>query len=145
MPLLYLMTISFTEHCHGERISQPDIQAKRSLITASVLCLIFMLGEIVGNVTSHSISLHTLKMKPIHFYRWIYGQQFGNCYRCCPPFDRFCIFHDIIVQSVASHKTSHEVYEFWMVQSRGIVKCKQTPAHVNTFLKMIAFFRLSVP
>ncbi|CAB3360208.1 Hypothetical predicted protein [Cloeon dipterum] len=47
------------EHCHKDRGNTIDQAARRKLITASVLCLIFMLGEIVGGLLSNSLAIAT--------------------------------------------------------------------------------------
>lgn len=47
------------EHCHRERDEQVDSKARRKLIVASVLCVIFMVGETVGGYLSSSLAIAT--------------------------------------------------------------------------------------
>lgn len=48
------------EHCHKERDStEMNRKARRKLITASILCVIFMIGEIIGGVLSGSLAIAT--------------------------------------------------------------------------------------
>ncbi|XP_025415832.1 zinc transporter 2-like isoform X2 [Sipha flava] len=50
----------FNEHCHPNRDSTSDHQkARRKLIFASILCLIFMAGESVGGYLSSSLAIAT--------------------------------------------------------------------------------------
>jgi len=46
-------------HCHQNRQEGIDKKARRKLITASIICLLFMLGEIVGGVLSNSLAIAT--------------------------------------------------------------------------------------
>ncbi|XP_073957291.1 proton-coupled zinc antiporter SLC30A2-like isoform X2 [Choristoneura fumiferana] len=46
-------------HCHRSRNEEIDKRARRKLIIASVLCVIFMLGEIVGGYLSNSLAIAT--------------------------------------------------------------------------------------
>lgn len=39
------------DHCHRERNEEIDKKARKKLLVASVLCVIFMIAEIVGNIT----------------------------------------------------------------------------------------------
>ncbi|OWR46682.1 proton-coupled zinc antiporter SLC30A2-like isoform X3 [Danaus plexippus] len=54
-------TNSITEerHCHRSRNEEIDKRARRKLIIASVLCVIFMIGEIVGGYLSNSLAIAT--------------------------------------------------------------------------------------
>ncbi|CAH1153464.1 unnamed protein product [Phaedon cochleariae] len=45
------------KHCHQNEAVGVDRSARRKLITASVLCVIFMLGEIVGGYLSNSLAI----------------------------------------------------------------------------------------
>ena len=47
------------EHCHTERSSGIDKKARRKLIIATVLCLFFMIVEIVGGVLANSLAIAT--------------------------------------------------------------------------------------
>ncbi|XP_069673907.1 proton-coupled zinc antiporter SLC30A2-like isoform X2 [Periplaneta americana] len=47
------------EHCHQLRPSTVDKKARRKLIVASVLCVVFMIGEIIGGVLSSSLAIAT--------------------------------------------------------------------------------------
>ncbi|KAJ4449252.1 hypothetical protein ANN_00649 [Periplaneta americana] len=49
----------FGEHCHQLRPSTVDKKARRKLIVASVLCVVFMIGEIIGGVLSSSLAIAT--------------------------------------------------------------------------------------
>ena len=44
-------------HCHIEREHGIDKKARRKLIIASCLCLVFMIVEVVGGVLSNSIAI----------------------------------------------------------------------------------------
>jgi len=46
-------------HCHQERHDGVDKVARRKLILASVLCVFFMIGEIVGGVLANSLAIAT--------------------------------------------------------------------------------------
>lgn len=47
------------EHCHRARNEEVDKKARRKLLIASVLCVIFMICEIVGGVLSGSLAIAT--------------------------------------------------------------------------------------
>ena len=47
------------EHCHTERDSGIDKKARRKLIIASILCIVFMVVEVVGGVLSRSLAIAT--------------------------------------------------------------------------------------
>lgn len=51
----------FTEHCHtdSDHPRGVDTLARKKLIIASVLCLVFMCLEIVGGVWSNSLAIAT--------------------------------------------------------------------------------------
>jgi len=46
-------------HCHQARQDGIDKKARRKLVTATVLCVFFMLAEIVGGVLSNSLAIAT--------------------------------------------------------------------------------------
>ncbi|XP_035447300.1 zinc transporter 2 isoform X4 [Spodoptera frugiperda] len=46
-------------HCHRTRNEEIDKRARRKLIIASILCVIFMIGEIVGGYLSNSLAIAT--------------------------------------------------------------------------------------
>ncbi|XP_075977431.1 proton-coupled zinc antiporter SLC30A2-like isoform X2 [Anticarsia gemmatalis] len=46
-------------HCHRSRNEEVDKRARRKLIIASILCVIFMIGEIVGGYLSKSLAIAT--------------------------------------------------------------------------------------
>ncbi|XP_041974775.1 zinc transporter 2-like isoform X2 [Aricia agestis] len=46
-------------HCHRTRNEEIDKKARRKLIIASILCVIFMVGEIVGGYLSNSLAIAT--------------------------------------------------------------------------------------
>jgi cation diffusion facilitator family transporter len=46
-------------HCHQSRQEGVDTKARRKLVTASVLCLLFMIAEVVGGVLSNSLAIAT--------------------------------------------------------------------------------------
>jgi len=50
-----------TSHCrcHTSKKEGVDKRARRKLVVASVLCLVFMLGEVVGGVLSNSLAIAT--------------------------------------------------------------------------------------
>ncbi|KAH8375718.1 hypothetical protein KR093_002690, partial [Drosophila rubida] len=47
------------DHCHRARSEGVDLKARRKLIIASILCLVFMIAEIVGGVLSNSLAIAT--------------------------------------------------------------------------------------
>ncbi|XP_017099314.2 proton-coupled zinc antiporter SLC30A2 isoform X1 [Drosophila bipectinata] len=51
--------IEVRDHCHRARSEGVDIKARRKLIIASILCLVFMIAEIVGGVLSNSLAIAT--------------------------------------------------------------------------------------
>lgn len=55
------MIINSTEHCHSDAGRQEgvDMHASRKLIIASILCVIFMILEVIGGVWSHSLAIAT--------------------------------------------------------------------------------------
>lgn len=59
--MLNIRLFTFLEHCHSnnERSEGIDKHARRKLIIASILCVIFMLVEIVGGVLSNSLAIAT--------------------------------------------------------------------------------------
>lgn len=46
-------------HCHKNKIEGVDVKARKKLIIASILCVIFMVAEIVGGVLSNSLAIAT--------------------------------------------------------------------------------------
>lgn len=46
-------------HCHRNRNEEVDKKARRKLIIASILCVIFMIAEIVGGYLSNSLAIAT--------------------------------------------------------------------------------------
>ncbi|CAG4953812.1 unnamed protein product [Colias eurytheme] len=46
-------------HCHRSRNEEIDKRARRKLIIASILCVVFMIGEIVGGYLSNSLAIAT--------------------------------------------------------------------------------------
>ncbi|PSN42410.1 Zinc transporter 2 [Blattella germanica] len=54
----YAATI-IQDHCHQIRTTTIDKKARRKLIIASVLCVIFMIGEVIGGVLSSSLAIAT--------------------------------------------------------------------------------------
>lgn len=47
------------DHCHRERNEEIDKKARKKLLLASTLCVIFMIAEIVGGVLSNSLAIAT--------------------------------------------------------------------------------------
>uniref|UniRef100_A0A1A9WZH5 Cation efflux protein transmembrane domain-containing protein n=1 Tax=Glossina brevipalpis TaxID=37001 RepID=A0A1A9WZH5_9MUSC len=47
------------DYCYGSRVEGVDKRARRKLITASILCLFFMLCMIVGGILSNSLAIAT--------------------------------------------------------------------------------------
>ncbi|XP_054015315.1 proton-coupled zinc antiporter SLC30A2-like isoform X2 [Hylaeus anthracinus] len=47
------------DHCHRERDEEIDKKAKKKLLLASALCVIFMIAEIVGGILSNSLAIAT--------------------------------------------------------------------------------------
>jgi len=47
------------QHDEEDHISQADLSARRRLIVASLICLVFMIAEIVGGVMSNSLAIAT--------------------------------------------------------------------------------------
>lgn len=50
---------SIVEHCHSRDDAEVDTLARKKLIFASVLCLVFMLVEIVGGLLANSLAIAT--------------------------------------------------------------------------------------
>ncbi|EDW11766.1 zinc transporter 2 [Drosophila mojavensis] len=51
--------VEVRDHCHRARSEGVDLKARRKLIIASILCLVFMIAEIVGGVLSNSLAIAT--------------------------------------------------------------------------------------
>ncbi|XP_062131547.1 proton-coupled zinc antiporter SLC30A2 isoform X2 [Drosophila sulfurigaster albostrigata] len=51
--------VEVRDHCHRARSEGVDLNARRKLIIASILCLVFMIAEIVGGVLSNSLAIAT--------------------------------------------------------------------------------------
>ncbi|XP_037711490.1 zinc transporter 2 isoform X1 [Drosophila subpulchrella] len=51
--------VEVRDHCHRARSEGVDVKARRKLIIASILCLVFMIAEIVGGVLSNSLAIAT--------------------------------------------------------------------------------------
>ncbi|XP_043284002.1 zinc transporter 2-like isoform X2 [Venturia canescens] len=49
----------FEDHCHRDRDEAIDKKARKKLIIACVLCVIFMIAEIIGGVLSNSLAIAT--------------------------------------------------------------------------------------
>ncbi|XP_043787080.1 zinc transporter 2-like isoform X1 [Apis laboriosa] len=47
------------DHCHRERNEEIDKKARKKLLIASTLCVIFMIAEIVGGILSNSLAIAT--------------------------------------------------------------------------------------
>ncbi|KAH8404390.1 hypothetical protein KR222_008683, partial [Zaprionus bogoriensis] len=52
-------SLAVRDHCHRARTEGVDLKARRKLIIASVLCLVFMIAEIVGGYLSNSLAIAT--------------------------------------------------------------------------------------
>ncbi|XP_076662501.1 proton-coupled zinc antiporter SLC30A2 isoform X1 [Halictus rubicundus] len=52
-------TIIPEDHCHRERNEEIDKKARKKLLLASLLCVMFMIAEIVGGILSHSLAIAT--------------------------------------------------------------------------------------
>lgn len=46
-------------HCHRQRTEGVDVKARKKLIIASILCLFFMVAEIIGGYLSNSLAIAT--------------------------------------------------------------------------------------
>ncbi|KAJ8353292.1 hypothetical protein SKAU_G00208590 [Synaphobranchus kaupii] len=50
-------------HCHGNQVASSEscekTLAKKKLCTASIICLVFMIGEVVGGYFAHSLAIMT--------------------------------------------------------------------------------------
>lgn len=55
---LRLFLVSPEDHCHMERNEEIDKKARKKLLIASALCVIFMIAEIVGNITKYVIRVN---------------------------------------------------------------------------------------
>ncbi|KAK9299252.1 hypothetical protein QLX08_007624 [Tetragonisca angustula] len=53
------LSIPPEDHCHRERNEEIDKKARKKLLLASTLCVIFMIAEIVGGVLSNSLAIAT--------------------------------------------------------------------------------------
>ncbi|XP_015109420.1 zinc transporter 2 isoform X2 [Diachasma alloeum] len=49
----------FEDHCHRDRNEATDKKARKKLIIACVLCVIFMIAEIAGGILSNSLAIAT--------------------------------------------------------------------------------------
>ncbi|XP_037958263.1 zinc transporter 2 [Teleopsis dalmanni] len=62
-PKLYCLhgisNIEVRDHCHRQRSEGVDVKARKKLIIASVLCLFFMICEIIGGFLSNSLAIAT--------------------------------------------------------------------------------------
>ncbi|GLV43179.1 Zinc transporter 33D [Carabus blaptoides fortunei] len=47
------------EHCHRSKNTGVDKKARRKLIIASILCVVFMIGEVIGGYLSSSLAIAT--------------------------------------------------------------------------------------
>ena len=47
------------DHCHKPRMAGVDKVARKKLITASILCVVFIVVEVVGGVMSNSLAIAT--------------------------------------------------------------------------------------
>ena len=63
-------------HCHKERDHSIDKRARRKLIFASILCLLFMIGEVVGKKRTLLFHLHhnggewsIAVLSSVHYFR----------------------------------------------------------------------------
>ncbi|GJQ66834.1 putative UDP-glucose:glycoprotein Glucosyltransferase [Trypoxylus dichotomus] len=52
-------TNMINKHCHVSQSSDIDKKAKKKLIIASILCVVFMIGEVVGGYLSRSLAIAT--------------------------------------------------------------------------------------
>ena len=50
---------SDSQHCHTARQEGIDKKARKKLIIASILCVVFMIAEIIGGVLSNSLAIAT--------------------------------------------------------------------------------------
>lgn len=46
-------------HCHKPRLEGVDVKARKKLIIASILCVLFMIAEAVGGILSNSLAIAT--------------------------------------------------------------------------------------
>ncbi|KAL7741616.1 hypothetical protein ACLKA6_019385 [Drosophila palustris] len=53
------MRTTYVDHCHREQTKGIDKKAARKLIIASILCVFFMICEVVGGVLSNSLAIAT--------------------------------------------------------------------------------------
>lgn len=51
--------IELRGHCHRQRTEGVDVKARKKLIIASILCLFFMVAEIIGGYLSNSLAIAT--------------------------------------------------------------------------------------
>ncbi|XP_018795171.1 PREDICTED: zinc transporter 2 isoform X1 [Bactrocera latifrons] len=51
--------IELRDHCHRQRTEGVDLKARKKLIIASILCLVFMVCEIIGGILSNSLAIAT--------------------------------------------------------------------------------------
>lgn len=62
-PIFYNMSSPFfsflvRDHCHRQRTEGVDLKARKKLIIASILCLVFMVCEIIGEYKEIIVSFH---------------------------------------------------------------------------------------
>ncbi|KAJ8949151.1 hypothetical protein NQ318_012899 [Aromia moschata] len=88
-----VINMEVNKHCHREGNTEVDKRARRKLITASVLCVIFMVER---------------------NYRWMDFKQFGNSLRCSSFAHRFCQLHDIsILPYIATRPSTKKMSFGW--------------------------------
>lgn len=73
--LLIFLTVN--KHCHQSKARENDNRAKRKLILASVLCVIFMIAEIIGNEIERLLSSCINQ-----YFRWLFIEQSRHSHRC---------------------------------------------------------------
>ena len=106
---------NFSSQKYDKCIFHLLFRARNKLIFASVLCLVFMTGEVVGGVLSNSLAIATdaahLLTGRITFYRLDSDRLFS--------LTRFGIIHDLSVCHMDGSKTKEPKNVIWMAQSRG--------------------------
>ena len=92
-------------------------RARRKLISASVLCLVFMVAEVVGGVLSNSLAIAT---DAAHLLTGNLGSFLIFSRELHWSFPRLCFLHDILVCHLDGSQTQEPEDVIWLAQSRGV-------------------------
>lgn len=115
-----------SEHCHDdERREEFDKKARKKLWIASLLCVVFMVGEAVGKwrLDRQSLSLGSqnetiCRMTDLTCFlfhrRWNTRWEFSGGNRRSPFTYRFCWFYDLTICSIHFSEAGNQEIELWL-------------------------------